>query len=107
MTGRQTLALTTLTPLIPAKAGIQSDHASVRSLGKDWVPASAGTSGGEDRVRLPLRHHGDGAVGVGDDLFRYAAEQQPRQAAEATAADDDEVGALFLGDLQGRVGGIA
>ena len=36
----------------------------------------------------------DGAAGLGDDLFRHAAEPQPRQAMADGAAQDDQVDAL-------------
>ena len=40
-------------------------------------------------------------------LVRHAAEQEPPRAGHALVADDDEVGALLLGDVEDRVGRVA
>ena len=39
-------------PFVPAKAGTQSDQRQPALLGKDWVPAFAGTNGRKSNMRL-------------------------------------------------------
>jgi hypothetical protein len=45
-----------ITPLIPAKAGIQRTNINAERSGKNWVPASAGTSGYQTRPRASLQN---------------------------------------------------
>ena len=41
------------------------------------------------------------------DFVSHAAQKRPRRAADARAADDEQIGVLLLGDGEKRTGGLA
>ena len=72
----------------------------------DRVPAHAATPRRRPAAqRRPDDQHRAGRV-VGD-LVRHRAEQEALGAGHALVADDDQVGAALLGDVEDRVGGVA
>ena len=60
---------------------------------------------GAGALGRPDDHHAAGSV-MGD-LVRHAAEQEALRAGHALVADHDQVGALLLGHVEDRVGGVA
>ena len=72
-------------------AGAATSHDAVAALS-----AAYGRPHDQHRARRVVR-----------DLVRDRAEQEALRAGHAAVADDDQIGALLLGDVEDRVGGVA